>query len=195
MTKPCDSPANAARRMPSSICATIFARRRQISGDNDQPVGAIDGWAVTNHSAPWTVDELHDIKMRLSRNGLIFEAIENFDPPQWYDVLLDGPKRDAQIEGLKQLIRNVGQVGIPIYGYNFSIAGVAGRASLATRGGAVAVGLDGDDSPLLKTPIRNGMVWNMIYDPGAPAGVLPPINHEELWRRLTTFLEAAFASG
>jgi mannonate dehydratase len=35
----------------------------------------------------------------------------------------------------------------------------------------------------------NGMVWNMIYDDGAPKGTLPPITHEELWRRLGDFLD------
>jgi mannonate dehydratase len=33
------------------------------------------------------------------------------------------------------------------------------------------------------------MVWNMIYDPQAPAGSLPSITHDELWRRLQRFLE------
>src|SRR5471032_2910471 len=37
-------------------------------------------------------------------------------------------------------------------------------------------------------PIPNGMVWNMVYNPGAPSGVLAPIAHEELWRRLDAFL-------
>ena len=37
-------------------------------------------------------------------------------------------------------------------------------------------------------PMPNGMVWNMIYDPKAPAGTLPSITHDELWRRLGGFL-------
>jgi len=156
---------------------------------DNQPIGAMDGWGVTRHSAIWSVDELLAIKAQLTRHGLVFEAVENFDPAQWHDVLLDGPKRDAQLEGLKQLIRNVGQAGIPIYGYNFSLAGVAGRATLSTRGGAEAVGLDGD-SELIRKPIPNGMVWNMVYDTDAPRGFLPSIDSDELWRRYTNFLRA-----
>jgi mannonate dehydratase len=38
-------------------------------------------------------------------------------------------------------------------------------------------------------PIPNGMVWNMIYDPSAPAGNLAPVTHEQLWNRLDRFLE------
>jgi mannonate dehydratase len=32
------------------------------------------------------------------------------------------------------------------------------------------------------------MVWNMVYDPDAPAGAQPPVAPEELWRRLERFL-------
>jgi len=45
------------------------------------------------------------------------------------------------------------------------------------------------DGPAEDVPIPNGMIWNMIYDRNAPAGSLPSISHEELWRRLQRFLE------
>jgi len=57
----------------------------------------------------------------------MLEAIENFDPALWHDVLLDGPERDRQIDDLKTLVRRLGRVGIPTLGYNFSIAGVWGH--------------------------------------------------------------------
>ena len=62
--------------------------------------------------------------------GLRLAAIENFDPAHWHDVLLDGPKKPEQLEHLKQIIRNLGKAGVPVMGYNFSIAGVAGRVNL-----------------------------------------------------------------
>ena len=76
-------------------------------------------------------------------NGLEIAAIENFSPRFWSDVLLDGPDRIKQIEGLKRLVRDAGRAGIPCIGYNFSIAGVWGwsRGPFA-RGGAMSVGLD-----------------------------------------------------
>jgi mannonate dehydratase len=43
------------------------------------------------------------------------------------------------------------------------------------------------DGPAEDVPIPNGMVWNMVYDRNAPAGTLPSISHEELWRRLERF--------
>ena len=58
-----------------------------------------------------------------------------------------------------------GSVGIPVLGYNFSIAGVASRVmGPFARGGAVSVGMDGVD----ETPVPLGMVWNMVYDPPMP---------------------------
>ncbi len=89
------------------------------------------------------------------------------------------------MEGLKQIIRNLGEVGIPVMGYNFSLAGVASRISGPfARGGAESVGMNGVDN----TPIPNGMVWNMIWDRDVGAGVLPSISHETLWQRLDYFL-------
>jgi len=73
-------------------------------------------------------------------------------------------------------------------GYNFSIAGVCGRISGPfARGGADSVGMGGP----FDTPMPKGMAWNMIYDPDAPAGVVPPVSHAELWRRLQEFLREA----
>jgi mannonate dehydratase len=74
-----------------------------------------------------------------------------------------------------------------VLGYNFSLAGVAGRVKGPfARGGAVSVGMDEAD----QTPIPKGMVWNMVYELNAPPGSLPPVSSEELWRRLAGFLEA-----
>ena len=59
----------------------------------------------------------------------------------------------------------MGETGIPVLGYNFSLAGVCGRVTTASgRGGALTVGMDGsaDDEP-----VPAGMIWNMIYDQAA----------------------------
>ena len=53
----------------------------------------------------------------------------------------------------------MGEMGIPCLGYNFSIAGVAGRTEGPfARGGAMSVGMNG----ILTDPIPNGMV--LEYD-------------------------------
>ncbi len=153
----------------------------------DQPIGDAGGWGKAgNENEIWTLDELLAIKKEINEHGLELEAIENFDPAHWYDILLDGPKKEIQMEGLKQLIRNVGEAGIPIFGYNFSLAGVTGRIrGPYARGEAISVGMEGGDD----TPIPNGMVWNMVYDENAPQGTLPEIEHDELWHRLQYFLD------
>ena len=134
----------------------------------------------------WTFEEFAAIKKEINTNGLELEAIENFDPAHWHDVLLDGPKKLAQIEKLKTIIRNVGKAGIPIFGYNFSIAGVAGRVKgKFARGEAEAVGMDG--SPDKQLP--NGMAWNMVYDKNAAPGNVPSTTSEQLWSRLKFFLD------
>lgn len=157
-------------------------------GDNkkSQPIGDQTGWGVAGASDKlWTKDALIALKKEINRAGLELEAIENFDPAHWSDILLDGPKKKRQIEFLKQIIRNMGQAGIPILGYNFSLAGVCSRIEgKFARGSAMSVGMDSVD----ESPIPNGMVWNMVYDTHAPKGYLPKISHDELWNRLSYFL-------
>ena len=108
-------------------------------------------------------------------------------------MLLDGPKKAQQLENLKTIVRNVGRAGIPVIGYNFSIAGVAGRVKGPFgRGGAEAVGMDGP----CDTPMPNGMVWNMVYDRERPAG--RPCRRrptEQLWQRLQRFPRRAHSRG
>lgn len=152
----------------------------------DQPVGGQGGWGPAGDGKLWSLDALLSIKKQLNAHDLTWEAIENFDPAMWYDVLLDGPKKQAQIAQLKEQIRIVGKAGIPVFGYNFSIAGVAGRVKgHFARGGAASVGMEGGDD----TPIPNGMVWNMVYDPQAAEGTVRKISHRELWHRLDYFLK------
>ncbi len=160
--------------------------------DNNQPIGNVElGWGYAGGTPEdaWSVESLKALKAELNEAGLEFEAIENFDPAHWHDILLDGPKKAQQLEHLKQIIRNVGEAGIPVFGYNFSLAGVSGRHIFDdARGGAETVGMNGIDE-VNTTPVPKGMVWNMIYDADAPEGILPKIDHDELWRRLDGFLQ------
>ncbi len=152
----------------------------------NQPTGGDTGWGLAgNPDRLWSLAELLTIKRQINAAGLALEAVENFDPAHWFDVLLDGPKRERHIENVKTTLQRLGASGIPIMGYNFSLAGVCGRITGPfARGGAVSVGMDRPD----ESPIPNGMVWNMVVDPNAPAGTLSEITHEQLWDRLARFL-------
>ncbi len=165
-----------------------YFHQAQDNPRDGQPTGGSQGWGLAGRVGQlWTSDELSMLKRQVNEAGLELHAIENFDPAHWYDVLLDGPRKGEQLEDLKTLIRRVGEAGIPVLGYNFSLAGVAGRISGPfARGKAISVGMEAVDD----TPIPRGMVWNMVYDPDAPAGELPEITHQQLWSRLAAFLDA-----
>lgn len=162
-----------------------FSAEPRLPGQSDH------GWGrATGNREAWSRKGLQALKEEINAHGLELAAIENFDPAHWYDVLLGGPKRDEQLDFLKQIIRDMGAVGIPVMGYNFSIAGVWGwRQGPFARGGAESVGLAATDA-LADSPIPNGTIWNMVYDPDAPAGFLEPVTVERLWQNLGYFLDA-----
>src|ERR1039457_2418137 len=153
---------------------------------DNQPTGTEHGWGMAGDPDElWSLEELLELRRAIEAEGLKLEAIENFDPAHWHDVLLDGPKKKQQFENVKTIIRNLGRAGIPIMGYNFSIAGVCGRTHAPyARGGAMSVGMEGP----LDTPMPNGMAWNMVVDENAPPGNVPSATHEQLWQRLEDFL-------
>ena len=138
-----------------------------------------------DYHAIWSYEELSGLRKMINDEGLALEAIENFLPVFWSDVLLDGPRKQEQMENLKTLIRTVGKVGIPIFGYNFSLAGVWGRDHGPwARGEAETVAYLNPEQP----PIPLGTVWNTVVDPDAPVGMLAPVSQQELWERFTYFL-------
>jgi mannonate dehydratase len=138
----------------------------------------------------WDEEEIRGVKNLAQEEGLQLEALENIDPSFWCDILLDGPKKQQQLENLKQLLRDMGRVGIPILGYNFSLAGVWGRVlGPYARGQAVAPAfLESYRSQ--ETPVPKGELGNIVYDLDATEGPLDPPDCEQLWSRLEDFLRA-----
>ena len=68
-----------------------------------------DAWGVTDENLPyWTYDDLRGLKAVINAEGLALEALENFKVAHWHDVLLDGPRKQEQLENLKLTIRNMG---------------------------------------------------------------------------------------
>ena len=160
---------------------------------NDPAWGVADDmtWGVSaNQGQLWTYEELRDIRAMANAEGVEIAAIENFDPSHWYDVLLDGPKKAQQLEDLKTIIRNIGRAGIPCMGYNFTVAGLWGRTGGDwARGRANAIGYNAASIPP-ETPIPRGTVWNMVYDLDAPPGDIGTVTEEQIWQRVTDFLQA-----
>jgi mannonate dehydratase len=139
----------------------------------------------TGEGAIWTVEDLLELKRMVNEEGLTLEALENYNPAFWYDILLDGPKKQQQMENLKTLIRNVGKAGIPIFGYYFSIAGVWGRVwGPFARGGAEVPAYQDPE----QTPVPNGWVWGSVYDRNPEPGFLEPVLRAEMWQRMHYYL-------
>ena len=188
----------------STLTAKNFAFARQagathivaqlvdyIRGDNPRLTNDYHrGWGETrNQDKPWTYEMLAALQKEIASHGLTLEAIENLDPSHWYDVLLDGPRRDQQLESIEQLIRNMGKLGIPILGYYFSLAGVWGwNLAPVGRGDANSVVFDAEKMDL-SMPIPAGMVWNMSYADPIPGATVSGVGREEMWQRLQYFLD------
>lgn len=138
---------------------------------------------------PWDHARMADAVAMLARHGLRVAALENFSPAFWSDILLDGPNRGPQMDGLKRLVRDAGRAGIPVIGYNFSIAGVWGwKKRAVARGGATTVVLDLTDEER-DSPIPDGMVWNMRYRDPRPGAAPVTVGEAELWERFGWFLK------
>jgi mannonate dehydratase len=162
-----------------------------IKGENPSLTGNyLNGWGETrNQGKIWSYDELSSLRREIESHGLTLEAIENFDPSHWYDVLLDGPQKEKQLEDLKTILRNLGKAGIPIMGYYFSLAGVWGWKSETTGRGAAKSIVFNQEKVDVTVPIPQGMVWNMRYEDAQPNAMVAPVSREEMWERLQYFLD------
>lgn len=174
-------------------CTDLIIHLANYYDSNDNIVMATDdkhNYGASSAMAPeWQAEHMMKLQNAAHKKGLNIYGIENFSPADWYDILLDGPKKEEQLEYLKQIIRNTGKAGIKCFGYNFSLAGVWGhQKTTQARGGAVSTCFDAD---LLQLDARipNGEIWNMTYNSKAEEGYIKDIGYEELWSRLKWFLE------
>lgn len=136
----------------------------------------------------WSEDDLKAMVGQVEDHGLKLEAIENFQPAHWHHILTAGPKREQQMENVKMIIRNMGRAGIPIMGYNFSLAAVAGRKMLPyARGGALSPVYDRDADENFDKPLPNGFVWGQQVEEAE--GNMGDVSLEEMWERYDWFME------
>ncbi len=137
----------------------------------------------------WSYEDLRGLQQFVASHDLTLEAIENFPPQHWDQILLDGPGRVAQMENMKKTIRNMGKAGIPIMGYYFSLAGVWGRVWRPfARGGAESVGFLAAEAPE-QTRIPQGELWGQKLTANPAAGDIGVVSQEAMWERLAYFLE------
>lgn len=149
-------------------------------------VGPINGECI---DAPlWSYDHMAGMVAMLARHGLNVAAMENISPNFWSDILLDGPRKLEQMQAMKVLVRDAGRAGIPVIGYNFSLAGVWGwqRKPIA-RGNAVTAVFAADEIDV-DSPLPDGMVGNMRYRLPLAGAAPQTVDETTLWARLEWFL-------
>ncbi len=166
---------------------TDYTRNADASAYAAGGVGPTNGECI---DAPlWSFERMAFLVEMFGRHGLRIAALENISPNFWSDILLDGPKKQAQMRDLQQMVRDMGRAGIPVLGYNFSIAGVWGwqRKPIA-RGGAVTAAFAMDEIEA-QTPVPDGMVGNMRYRPAVTGAQPETVDDATLWSRLEWFLQ------
>jgi len=99
----------------------------------------------------WELVDLVKLRVAVEQYKLTLTALENV-PPYFYDhIMLNGPRRDEQIENMIYTVRNIARAGIPIFGYNWMPSHVWRTPPAHIRGGAVATAYDhalGQQMPL-----------------------------------------------
>ena len=86
----------------------------------------------------WDVDELRRLKQRVNDYDLVLEAIENVPRHFYIDAMLNGPRRDEQIENYQRILTNMGEAGIPILGLHW-MPNFVWRTPMRTGRGGVKV--------------------------------------------------------
>lgn len=112
--------------------------------------------------------EMLNLKKRIGSFGLNVSVVEGYLPIE--DIKLGGPQRDAEIEQMKTIIRNMGQAGIGVLCYNFMAGGDWTRTATKerSRGGALVTGFDlsalPTDSPSELVLSSTNQLWeNLKY--------------------------------
>jgi mannonate dehydratase len=84
-------------------------------------------------------------------------ALENV-PIEFYDhIMLNGPRRDQQVDNMIKTVRNIARAGIPIFGYHWMPSMVWRTPPKLIRGGAVATSFNYEEAN--KMPLTHGRVY------------------------------------
>lgn len=166
---------------------TDYGRRGDNSSYMSGGVGPINGDCI---DAPmWSYEHMRSLVDMLERHDIRPAAIENISPNFWSDILMDGPEKLRQMGDMQRLVRDAGRAGIPVIGYNFSIAGVWGwQRKRVARGGATTAVFNLAEIPN-DQPMPDGMVGNMRYRAALSNSVAAEVSEEEFWQRLEWFLQ------
>ena len=97
---------------------------------------------LPGHGGRWHLKDLLKLRLSVEQYGLHLEAVEGM-PVRFYDhIILGGPRRDEQMEGMVATIRAVGRAGIPFFGYHWLPSEVWRTPQVDIRAGAMATAFD-----------------------------------------------------
>ena len=97
---------------------------------------------IPGDGGKWQLQDLVKLRLRVEQFGMKLSALENV-PTSFYDhIMLNGPRRDEQIENMIFTVRNMARAGIPIFGYNWMPSHVWRTPPAQIRGGALATAYD-----------------------------------------------------
>ncbi|MCP5411482.1 MAG: mannonate dehydratase [Alphaproteobacteria bacterium] len=129
---------------------------------------------------PWGVDYLKPRVDALKKHDMhigilmIRWAYKGSVDPDMDQIVRGGPRRDAEIDKIKQTIVNCGKLGIPVVEWNFyNHRATDGYKDIPGRGGAIY------------EDFNYQRMKNMAPPPGEP-----PQNYEDTWKHLEYFLKA-----
>ncbi|GAB3035601.1 mannonate dehydratase [Natronobiforma cellulositropha] len=123
-----------------------------------------------------TVGQLETAKTHIEAAGLTFAGIQSLPYSLYGDVMFGRDGRDEALAQITTLIRNLGEAGVPVLGYQWNPRGLVPMRTdpVELRGGAIGTGFDYDD---LEAP-----------DELAP-GLDREYTEAEFWDNFESFLE------
>jgi len=154
-----------------------------VSAIYDVPVGEI-----------WPMEKILALKARIEGQGLAFEVVESV--PVHEDIKLGRPTRDVLIANYQQNIRNLASCGVQVICYNFMPVFDWTRTVLDRRMADGSTTLAFSTHDVEQIDVSQGIAlpgWDASYRPEELKALLAAyesLGEENLWRNLTTFLEA-----
>ncbi len=119
---------------------------------------------LTGENGPWDIDVLSASKHRFESEGLRLIGLEG-DQIDMRRIKEGLPGAEEDLDRYRQMLRNMGELNVPLLCYNFMV-GVGWfrtRLDLAGRGGALVTGFDIDDladtPPALEREVDEASVW------------------------------------